>query len=289
MRGSGWAAGMLSTALWLSMGSAGRCGEAEPAESAVVSAEPAAPPPTAARPEIEGAIALMVTYGPEYQGASARAASFMPGLFIRYGRFSISSISGFVTTKDTDVVRGLSADLLDTERLRVNFGVRIDRGRDASDSAALTGTEDARTTLRGRLLVSRALGDGWSASIRTSGDLLGRGGGLLIDTSISKVYHLAPRASWSWGATISAADQRYMQTYFGINESEAAATGYPVYTPPAGLRDASLGIDVRGDISERWVGYLGGNVSRLLGPARDSPLNASDSGWTVRAGLAWRF
>jgi MipA family protein len=288
MKGSGRAAGMLCAALWLSWPGAARCVEAESADSPVASAEPAAPLP-AARPEVEGAVALMVTYGPEFQGASAYAPSFTPGLFIRYGRFSISSISGFVTRKDADVVRGLAADLLNTEQLRVNFGLRIDRGRDSSDSAALTGIEDARTTLRGRLLVSRALGDGWSASIRTSGDLLGRGGGWLFDTSISKSFHIAPGAAWSWGATISAADQRYMQTYFGVTEAGSAATGYPVYTPSAGLRDASLGVDLRGDISERWVGYVGGSVSRLLGPAQDSPLNTRDTGWTIRLGLAWRF
>lgn len=288
MRGSGRAAGVLCAALWLSWPGAARCVDAEPADSPVASAEPAAPRP-AARPEVEGAVALMVTYGPEFQGASARAVSLTPGLFIRYGRFSISSISGFVTTKDSDVVRGLAADLLNTEQLRVNFGLRIDRGRDSSDSAALSGIEDARTTLRGRLLVSRALGDGWSASIRTSGDLLGRGGGWLFDTSIGKSFHIAPGAAWSWGATISAASQRYMQTYFGVTEAGAAATGYPVYTPSAGLRDASLGVDLRGDISERWVGYVGGSVSRLLGPAQDSPLNTRDTGWTIRLGLAWRF
>jgi len=302
MRGSGWAATVLSTALWLSFSSAVRCEEAEPAELPVapaLSTEPESEPqrqpeaqpqpkpqPT---PEIEGAIALMVGYAPDYQGGSARVVTFTPGIYIRYGRYAISTISGFVTRKETEIIRGLSADLLNTEWLRVNFGLRLDHGRDSSDSAALSGLEDVNTTVRGRLLVSRALGDGWSVSLGTSADLLGRGGGVVLDASIGKTYNIVPRTTWSWGVGVSAGNERYMQTYFGITEAQAAATGYPVYSPSAGLRDVSLGVDLRGDLGERWVGYLGGSASRVLGPPRDSPLNRTDSGWSIRTGLAWRF
>lgn len=300
MRGSWWVAVVLSTTLSLS--SAGRCEEAETAELPVAPAasfepepepprQPAAqpqpmPPPT---PDFEGAIALMVGYAPDYQGGSGRVVRFTPGIYLRYGRYAVSTISGFVTRKETEVIRGLSADLLNTEQLRVNFGLRIDRGRDSSDSPALSGLEDVQPTVRGRLLVSRALGRGWSLSVGTSADLLGRGGGVLLDANIGKTYRFGSQTTWSWGLGVSAGNERYMQTYFGITEAQAAATGYPVFTPGAGLRDVSLGVDMRSDLGERWVVYLGAGASRVLSPARDSPLNRTDSGWSIRTGLAWRF
>jgi MipA family protein len=302
MRGSVWAATVLSTALWLSLSSAARCGEAEPADIPITPAAPpesesgpqpeaepqprSQPPP---EPELEGAIALMVNYAPDYQGSSAHVAKFTPGIYVRYGRYSISTISGFVTRKETEVIRGLAADLLNTERMRVNLGLRLDRGRDTSDNPALTGLEDVQTTIRGRLLVNRALGRGWTVSLGASADLLGRGGGVLLDASTGRSYNIAGRITWSWGVSVSAGNKRYMQTYFGITEAQAAATGYPVYTPGAGLRDMSVGTDLRSDLGDRWVGYLGASASRVLSPARNSPLNRTDSGWSVRVGLAWRF
>jgi outer membrane scaffolding protein for murein synthesis (MipA/OmpV family) len=271
----------------------------EPAADAPAAAAPpaaAASEPKAASPrhDIEGAIGPMVSISPEYQGAARWAIKVTPGVFIRWGRFTITNAGGFVTRRDDDVMRGLAADLLRTERWRANLALRIDSGRRSSESAALTGVEDVPRTVRGRLIVSRWFDAGWGATLGTSTDLLGRGGGTLVDFGPTKDIPLPLGEPWrrtriSLGFAVTGADRRYMQSYFGVTAQESAATGYPEYSPGSGLRDVSAGISLRGHYGDHWVGYIGTGASRLLGPARDSPLTKQVWSWGVNAGLAYRF
>jgi len=259
-----------------------------PAEAA---SEPKAAPP---RHDLEGAIGPMASLSPEYQGAARWATKVIPGIFVRWGRFTITNASGFVTRRDDDVMRGLAADLVRTDHWRANLALRIDSGRQSSDSAALTGFEDVRRTVRGRLIVTRSFDAGWSAALGTSVDLLGRGGGTLVDFGPSKDIPLPIGEPWrrlriSFGAAVTAADQRYMQSYFGVGAQQSAIGGYPEYSPGGGLRDVSVGISLRGHYGDHWVGYVGTAASHLLGPALDSPLTKQASSWSINCGLAYRF
>ena len=250
-----------------------------------------APPP---RLDIEGAIGPMVSLSPEYQGAARWTVKTIPGIFLRWGRYTITNASGFVTRRDDDVLRGLAADLLRSEHWRANLALRIDRGRSTQDSAALSGLSDIRRTIRGRLIVTRNFDQGWSTTLGTSVDLLARGGGTLVDFGPSKDIALPWGEPWhkmriSIGMAVTGADRRYMQSYFGVTAQQAVITGYPEYAPPGGLRDISAGVSLRGHYGERWVGYFGVAASHLLGPAHDSPLSQRASSWSVNGGLAWRF
>lgn len=246
-------------------------------------------PPQPAKPDIEGAIGATLLYRPEYAGGARSTLVAAPGLFLRWGRFTVTNASGFVTRRDGDVMRGLAADLVRNDHWRANLALRLDRGRAVKDSSALTGLDDVRSTVRGRLMVAHGFDSGWSATLGTSVDLLGRGGGTLVDLGVGRSFPLAPRASWSLGVSASAADRRYMRSYFGVSEQQAATTGYPAYAPGTGWRDASLSLGLRGELGDQWIGYAGFSQSRLLGPARDSPLSRQPSSWAVGGGLAWRF
>lgn len=262
--------------------------EQPPAEPA--SREKPAPPPPKSHADIEGAIGPVVSITPEYQGAARWATKVTPGIFIRWGRFTLTNASGFVTRReDDDVFRGLAADFVRTKQWRVNLALRIDRGRNSSDSAALSGLQDVRSTVRGRLIVTRWFDDGIGATLGTSADLLGRGGGTLLDLGLNKTFPIAPKAWWNVGVGVAAADQRYMQSYFGITPQQAASSGYAVYTPSSGLRDASAGISLRGELGDNWVGFTGLGYSHLLGPASASPLSQRQWSWGINGGLAWRF
>ena len=176
-----------------------------------------------------------------------------------------------------------------SERWRANLALRLDRGRATKDSSALSGLEDVRRTVRGRLQLSHTLDDGWSASAAASVDLLGRGGGTVFDLGAGRSFPLAPRASWNVGFNASAADRRYMQSYFGVSAAQAVDTGYAPYAPSSGWRDLSVSLGARSEFGERWIGYVGVSQAWLLGPARSSPLSQQPSSWAVSGGLAWRF
>jgi hypothetical protein len=48
-------------------------------------------------PHWEGAVGLSVLHSPTYLGSSDYKTRVLPGLFLRYGRFAVTTASGFVT------------------------------------------------------------------------------------------------------------------------------------------------------------------------------------------------
>jgi outer membrane scaffolding protein for murein synthesis (MipA/OmpV family) len=245
--------------------------------------------PAPAGDTLEGAIGLLTSYGPDYSGAAESHASASPGFFIRYHRLTVTNASGFVTRRSDDVVRGLGLDLVKSDRVRLNFALRIDNGRGESASGALAGMGDIERTLRGRAAGTWQFGDGWRAGASWNVDLLRRGGGHYADLSFARERRVDPHTVWTWGGSLAVADGQYLRTYFGVDAEQAARSGYPLYVPGAGLRDASLYANLQADLGERWVLLAGVNASRLLGPARDSPLSVKPDGWGLNGGLAWRF
>ena len=248
---------------------------------------PASPAPP--RPAFEGAIGLQYNNTPEFTGSDLRKNSLAPGLYLRWGRFSVATASNFVNRHDDEVIRGVGADLLQSDHVRVQLGLRYDPGRPASTSAALALFDPVRSTLRARLALVWQPTPAWRLGAGWNNDLLGRKGGALVDFSVGREFRLSQRTRWSLGSGITWADERYMMGRFGVGPEAAQRTGKPAYVPGAGWRDIGLSTQLRTDIDKRWSVWAGGGVSRLLGPTLDSPLVLRASAANAGAGFAWRF
>lgn len=77
-------------------------------------------------------------------------------------------------------------------------------------------------------------------------------------------WEILPRVGLTYGS------DRYMDSYFGIEQGEAAASGFSQYKPHAGIRDLGFGANIVYLGFESWRIYtnLGGNV--LFKEAADS-------------------
>ena len=180
----------------------------------------------------EGAVGPVLSYTPDYSGAATRKVSWTPGYYIRYGRISLSNTSGFVTRRRADdIFRGLSLDLKRDDRLRYNVALRIDNGRKSSDTRGLQGLEDVRRTIRARFSATWQADPSWKVAAGLNTDILGRGGGNVVDLGATRDQRWSPSTTWSIGASVTAADRRYMRSWFGISEAASATTGHPVYDP----------------------------------------------------------
>ena len=237
----------------------------------------------------EGAVGGIVGYRPEYPGAARMVSKVTPALFLRYGRFSITNASGFVTRRADDVTRGLGVELVQSSQLRVNLALRVDRGRSESTSQDLAGLGDIKPTVRARVAASWQIGGPWSLAASWNVDALGRGGGNYGDVGLGWTQRLSPSTTMGAGASLSLAGDRYMQTVYGVSAAQAQRTTYPVYEPGSGLRDLAVVLYGRHDLSRDWVLIGGVGASRLLGPAAASPLSKSVGGWSSNIGLARRF
>jgi outer membrane scaffolding protein for murein synthesis (MipA/OmpV family) len=252
-------------------------------------AEGPAPSAAAVRSRFEGAVGLQLNNAPQYQGSDARDTTLKPGIYLRWGRFSVATAGNFVSRHDDEVQRGASAELVQRDDLRVRLGLRFDPGRKTSDSPELAQLDAVRSTLRARLSAAWRFRPDWQLGAGWSTDVLGRKTGGLVDVSLAHEIRLSPRTHWSLGTILTWADERYTAAYFGISPAAALRSGKPAYEPGAGWRDVALSTQLRTDIDRRWTVWTGLNLSRLLGPTRDSPLTVEPTQATVGAGFAWRF
>jgi outer membrane protein len=237
----------------------------------------------------EGAIGLSTSYRPEYSGASRWVTKVTPAVFLRYGRLTVTNASGFVTRRADDVVRGLGVDLVNAGGLRANLSLRFDAGRSESTSSEFAGLGDIKPTVRARLNLGWRLPGPWRLGASFSVDALGRGGGNLGDLSLGWEQRISPDTVLSSTLALTVAGDRYMQTYYGVSEAQAARSARQPYEAAAGLRDLNLGLGLRHDFATQWTLLAGAGFTRLLGPAARSPLTGQVNGWGLNVGVARRF
>lgn len=263
---------------------------AEP-DAAPLPVEPSLPLPVdRAKRTWDASIGLVGSYAPEYAGADRQRFRLSPGFYVRWGRISFATRSAFVSrSADPGARGGLRIDLSPSERWRIALGLRYDFGRQESSSDTLRGLGDVPSTLRVRLGTSYRLDDGWSVGGSMTVDAFGRGGGNQGDISVGKIWAPTPDTSVGAGLAVGFAGDRYMQSYFGVTPEQAARTGYRAFEPSAGLRDVSMSLNARTDLGHPWAVFYGGSVSRLLGPAAESPLTRQRGAWAINGGVVYRF
>ncbi len=257
------------------------------APQTVPAPEPASAP--AARKDVEGAVGLLLHYGPAYPGASDYKLHANPAGFLRWGRFTLSGAGGFTTKRKDEVERGLGVELLRQPALEVKLGLRFDNGRSESDSPRLAGLGDIRKTVRARLSGRWEINDDWRAVAGVSADVLNRVGGYLVDVSVARQWRLNRDSLFTLSAGVSGAGDRYMQAWHGVTPEQSAASGLAVYRAPEGLRELNVSAVWRREFSPHWAGYVGLAGSQMMGPAANSPLTLKSSAWLASGALVWRF
>lgn len=255
--------------------------------------EPSAPgapqAPPVRRRDVEGAIGLILAHRPAFSGSSDRQLRPELAGFVRWGRYSLSGPGGFTTRARDDVERGLDALIVKREGLRVNLSLRFDPGRRESSSDQLMGMGDVPATVRARLSLRWEPAPAWALQLGGSFDALNRVGGYVLNGSVSRSFEVGPRQRLILGASLSGAGDRYMQTWYGVTSAQSAASGYPVYDAPGGLRDVSASATWRVEFDDHWAGFTSLGMAHLLGPAADSPLVRQRDDVTLAIGLARRF
>lgn len=238
--------------------------------------------------KFEGALAVIAAYGPEIPGADRSAWSAKPAFYLRWGRLSVSN-GGVAPRRGDDVVRGIGLDLVDRPRQRITLGLRYDGGRGEEASERLRGLGDVPATLRLRMAGTWELHRDWRVQASWTVDALGRGGGNLGDVRLVHDRTLAPQVTLSASAALTLAGQRYLQTHWGVSAEQAVSSGYAAHAPRSGVRDLTLALGLRSELHRHWA-VLGGVVmTRLIGPAADSPIVQRPSALSASAGVVRRF
>lgn len=240
-------------------------------------------------PGWEGAFGLILRHGAAYPGSARMETKLNPGGFIRWGRYTVTGAGGFTTRRNVDVERGIGAELLRRDGLRVRLSLRYDGGRSEGDSPELAGLGGIGATVRSRLSVRWEPRPGWVYTGAGTWDLLDRVGGFTLDANVSREWSFGHGRRLSLAVGVNGADHRYMQAWHGVTPQQALRSGYPVFRADAGWHEAYASLVYRHEFGHDWSSFVQVQAHRLLGPAAASPLTRQPGTQGVSAGLARRF
>ena len=223
-------------------------------------------------------------------GDGKRSLSLKPVWHFQIGsvRVSRSRASTLLGTGRKSGETGVSADFFARDDWSLSASLRMDNGRTFDDDPVWRGLPDIRTTLRGRVSLRRPLDERWSWSASVDQDLLGRNGGMRLNSGFGYVYPVSERTRWDMGVSASWGNARYMQTHFGISPAGASAVGASPYLLGGGWEGVQAGWNASTALSNHWVLFGGVGVSHLRGDAARSPLVTRKTTSSATLGLAYR-
>ncbi|MGQ9371121.1 MipA/OmpV family protein [Azospirillum sp. ST 5-10] len=211
---------------------------------------------------------------PRFLGSDAYTAQPVPLIDVQVGRF-------FAKTGE-----GIGVTVIETPTFTAGASVNWVQGYDGDDVP--DGIDGVDSALGARLFASARV-RGAVATLAATQAVTDTDRGLLVNAGLAYPIHATGRLTITPMLGLTWANQRYMQGYFGIDRSEAAASGLDRYDPASGFRDASFRVAANYRITDSIsaVGAIG--VARLLGDAADSPLVERPTQPTALFGLTYTF
>ncbi|EHS52714.1 MltA-interacting MipA family protein [Rhizobium sp. PDO1-076] len=214
--------------------------------------------PQQAEPKWGLIIGAGAMYEPEYEGSGDFKVSPVPAVIITYGDW---------LTIDP---RGVSVTVLDQSGFSLAGKVGYEMGRDEDDSDRLRGLGDIDFAAT----VGAKAAYKWEAlEIYAEVDQTIDGSESLIGTFGAE--YSAPvteRFLVSAGVSATVANDKHMQSYFGVTAAQSATSGLSEYKAEAGLKRVDFTASATYMVTENWLVRGEAGVGVLLGDAADSPI-----------------
>lgn len=222
-----------------------------------------------------------ISFQPRYDGADSYHAVAGPSIDIRYrDRFFLS------------MGEGLGVNVLTGPNWRVGVAAAYDLGRrSADDLDHLNGMDNINPApsmrLFGQYAISKTFPLVLSADLRRN---FGGDNGWIGDLG---AYMPMPGSSekfaWFAGPTMTIADSRYMNSWFGVNAGESARSGYRQYRASAGIRSVGFGVSANWTVKKHWIVSADGAFQQLVGAAAHSPITQTRASGAFDLSLIYEF
>lgn len=177
---------------------------------------------------------------------------------------------------------------------RVGGGYRF--GRDASDNHALDGMGDIDGQAIARLSLTsepaNPQGLGIFFGLAYEADVTDETNGDTISLFVGDKFTIAPKTTLTLTGRTQWADGDYMQSYFGVSDSQAARSGNRRFEASSGFADVGLEARLNYAFTDHWMLFGSLGYARLVGDAADSPLvddEGSANQFRAITGVAYRF
>ncbi len=230
-----------------------------------------------AHPGWSGSAFLGAVVAPRYQGS--QDSRVLPGVGLEFSYHD----AGMGTVSIGN--RGLLWAPVLAPSIRVHLGLEVDPGRVDSGkrklgllgyrpgSDTLKGMGEVRATGVAVGMVSYVLPEmGGLALSGSARQALTSHKGRQLNLGLSYPLYRADDMQLTLAPSLTWADRRYQQAYFGVTEGQAAASGRPQFTPRAGIKSVQLGIEFDMALSQQWRLAASLELAQLRGDAAQSPV-----------------
>ncbi|SEK13375.1 Outer membrane scaffolding protein for murein synthesis, MipA/OmpV family [Paraburkholderia diazotrophica] len=233
------------------------------------------------RPNWEVRLGIGSTLEPRYDGSDRYHTLVGPSVDIRYKDLA------FLSTGE-----GVGVNVLQGNNWRVSIAAVYDLGRRAHDDPSrLDGLGNINPApevkLAGEYVISKEFPLVFRGTVTRS---FGGSNGWVADLG---AYMPLPGSSenffWFAGPSVTFADSKYMNSWFGVNAAQAAASQYARYDASAGLKSAGFGVTLIWFVDKHWFVTADGAIKRLLGSAAGSPITQSKTNGVCDVSINYQF
>lgn len=182
---------------------------------------------------------------------------------------------------------GIGVNLLRGKTYRAGIAVTYDLGRDSHDDRRLQHLPNIAPAAEPKLFAQYFL-----LPVVLTADLrkpIGGADGVIGDVGAYVPLPLGHDTYLFVGPSVTFANQRYMNTDFGVGAAAAASSGLPQFSAHGGFKNATFGASALHTFGDHWLVIGQGAYERLLGSAAASPIPETRTQFALDLELGYRF
>ncbi|EOY5726925.1 TPA: MipA/OmpV family protein [Enterobacter bugandensis] len=152
------------------------------------------------------------------------------------------------------------------------------KDKDVSSDSISSGSDYLRGMgdIKGSAIVVPGLGykvtDWLNLQLQAEIPVSERDNGEAVHFGISSPLYTSSKNAVTLGLTGRWGSGKYMQTYYGVNAAQSAASGFARHDAGAGIYAWSMNLDWTYRLTSRWSVLTSAGVTQLTGDAGDSPI-----------------
>jgi outer membrane scaffolding protein for murein synthesis (MipA/OmpV family) len=224
-------------------------------------------------PTWQVAVGAAAAFQPRYDGADRYHFEGGPSIDIRYSDLYFASTG-----------EGFGANVLQGPNWRISLAAAYDLGRRGQDDDEhLHGLGNINPAPELKLAADYVLRADIRRSFGGSNGWVGDLGAYMPLPGSSKTFF------WFAGPSLTFADSKYMNSWFGVSEAQAADSQYSYYHASAGLKSAGFGVSAIWFFQKHWFAACDFALEQLVGSAARSPITQRSSNGVLDLSVNYEF
>jgi outer membrane protein len=205
------------------------------------------------------------SYGPDYEGSIDYELSVAPLVSLQY-----KDIVQVVNNQVRVTILG-SDSIIQSDKFKAGPSLSLDFGRSEKNNIDLTGMGNVGTSVELGAFVSYQEGP-MRLRVRARQDVASGHSGMKIISDFRVLFYKNEKMTVISTISGTWVDSDYMNSYFGVNAAQSAASALPVYLPSSSFKDMSINVSTNYKLTDRWSILASGSYKKLTGDAKDSPI-----------------